>query len=69
MKLTEERDQDQQTSDSRRSMYCLGKRKELTTSNFFFQRDFIRCESGRHWAIPYSSRDEDFAFRSQYPAK
>ena len=60
-KLTEERDKDQQTtSDSRRSMYCLGKRKELKISHLLFQRDLIRCASGRHWAIPYSSRDDDF---------
>ena len=30
----------------------------------FFQRDLIRRASGRHWAIPYSSRDDDFAFKS-----
>ena len=64
-KLTEERDKDQQTtSDSRRSMYCLGKRKELKISGLFFQRDLIRRASGRYWAIPYSSRDDDFAFKS-----
>ena len=48
-KLTGERDKDQQTtSDSRRSMYCLGKRKELKISGLFFQRDLIRRASGRY---------------------
>ena len=68
-KLTGERDKDQQTTSDSRSMYCLGKRKELKISSLFFQRDLIRRASGRHWAISCSSRDDDFAFKSQYPAK